>query len=521
MAQKKINYGAAPNDGTGDLYRVAMIKIDDNFTDLYALAGGLENNKVAKSTTLALSGGATAAATALNGSAITLDITSLDMSKASGTLAVAHGGTGVTTSTGTGANVQADSPALVGTPTTPLPGAGAADDQVANVKYVKDGLSFKANAADVTTALALKADKLYVDTKLALKVDKDGNKVLSDNNFTNAERQKLEGIAAGAQVNAPTNLALGAATANSRTITSSTGSSVTLPAASSSTAGLMASAEAVKLSTVATNASANSSDAFLLNRANHSGSQAIGTVSGLTDALRGMRNKIINGGFQINQRAYVSGAATSAGQYTLDRWRVTGVGGITFSTVENKCTVTIPAGQTLQQVIEGLNLQTGNYVLSWEGTAKGRVGAGAYGNSGAVTVAIVGGTNTTIEFNAGTVANVQFEAGVVVTPFEQRFIGTEIALCKRYYELGFLSVCSDGVMSYTRATTQMSETKRATPTFIVMDSAGNYGKCTADAENNIPAQVSGSANFVAFNVNNVVKGVNVFFGCNWFAIAEL
>lgn len=224
MAQKKINYGAAPNDGTGDLYRVAMIKIDDNFTDLYALAGGLENNKVAKSTTLALSGGATAAATALNGSAITLDITSLDMSKASGTLAVAHGGTGVTTSTGTGANVQADSPALIGKPTAPLPAADAADGQVANVKYVKDGLSFKANSADVTTALATKAntsdvntalaakaDKAAMDTALAakadtsavnsalaLKVDKDGSKVLSDNNYTNDERVKLANIGDGA-----------------------------------------------------------------------------------------------------------------------------------------------------------------------------------------------------------------------------------------------------------------------------------------------------------------------------------
>ena len=288
MAQKKINYGAAPNDGTGDLYRVAMIKIDDNFTDLYSITKGLEDNKVAKTATLALSGGATSAATALTGAATVITVTGLNMGNATaGTLAVARGGTGVTTSTGTGANVQAVSPALAGTPTTPLPGAGAADAQVANVKYVKDGLSFKANAADVTTALALKADKAYVDTNLALKVDKDGNKVLSDNNFTNAERQKLEGIAAGAQVNAPTNLALGAATANSRTITSSTGSSVTLPAASSSTAGLMTSAESTKLGTVAPNASANSSDSFLLNRANHTGTQDMGSLTGILPIAKG------------------------------------------------------------------------------------------------------------------------------------------------------------------------------------------------------------------------------------------
>ena len=150
--------------------------------------------------------------------------------------------------------------------------------------------------------------------------------------------------------------------------------------------------------------------------------------------LAGMRNKIINGDFRINQRTYASGAATTAGQYTLDRWKVTGTGGVTFSTTAGKTTVTIPAGQTLQQVIEGLNLQSGTYVLSWEGTAKCRVGAGAYGSSGAVTAAITGGTNTTIEFNAGTVANVQFEPGTIATPFENRPYGLELALCQRYYE---------------------------------------------------------------------------------------
>lgn len=159
---------------------------------------------------------------------------------------------------------------------------------------------------------------------------------------------------------------------------------------------------------------------------------SISSVNG--GQLAGLRNKIINGAFQINQRAYVSGAATTVGQYTLDRWKVTGTGGVTFATVNNKTTVTIPAGQTLQQVIEGLNLQSGVYVLSWEGTAQGRIGAGTYGNSGEVTATIVGGTDTTIEFGEGTVSNVQFDPGTVAASFEHRPYGTELALCQRYYE---------------------------------------------------------------------------------------
>ena len=147
MAQKKINYGAAPNDGTGDLYRVAMIKIDDNFTDLYS-------NKVDKTATLALSGGATSAATALTGAATVITVTGLDMSKATaGTLAVARGGTGVTTNTGTGANVQAVSPALTGTPTAPTAYLGAYNTQIATTAFVTD--TVQDNIVSVINALAI------------------------------------------------------------------------------------------------------------------------------------------------------------------------------------------------------------------------------------------------------------------------------------------------------------------------------------------------------------------------------
>lgn len=156
-----------------------------------------------------------------------------------------------------------------------------------------------------------------------------------------------------------------------------------------------------------------------------------GTLA-LTSDVAG-RNRIINGDFRVNQRAYTSGAATTAGQYTFDRWKVTSTGGITYATTNNKTTVTIPSGQTLQQVVEGINLQSGTYVLSWEGTAQGRTAGGSYGASGAVTAAIVGGANATIEFGAGTVTNVQLELGATATPFEYRHFGLELSLCQRYY----------------------------------------------------------------------------------------
>jgi hypothetical protein len=144
------------------------------------------------------------------------------------------------------------------------------------------------------------------------------------------------------------------------------------------------------------------------------------------------RNRLINAQGLINQRGYVSGTATTTeNQYTVDRWRVVTSGqNLTFTTTNNEVTFTAPAGG-IEQVIEGLNLESGTYVLNWEGTATATVGGAAVAKGGTVTV--VGGTNTTVRFIGGTFIRPQFEAGSVATPFERRPYGTELALCQRYY----------------------------------------------------------------------------------------
>jgi len=154
-------------------------------------------------------------------------------------------------------------------------------------------------------------------------------------------------------------------------------------------------------------------------------------ISGSSSGGGGFKNAVINGTFNINQRSVVSPVTLAAGVYGHDRWKA-GTGGCTysFSTSENKTTVTITAG-TLLQVIEGVNLQSGTYTLSWEGTAQGRIGSGSYGASG-VTATVTGGVNTSIEFNAGTVSKVQFECGSSATAFEFRPYTMEFALCARY-----------------------------------------------------------------------------------------
>jgi len=167
------------------------------------------------------------------------------------------------------------------------------------------------------------------------------------------------------------------------------------------------------------------------------GNLNVSTLNG--GPLSGFRNAIINGNFGINQRGVSGTVSLAAGAYGHDRWKA-GASGCTytFATSQNVTTLTISSG-SLIQVVEGLNLMTGDYSLSWEGTAQGKIGAGSYGNSG-ITGSVTGGTDLNIEFGTGTVRLVQLEKGTVATPFEYRQYGTELALCQRYYQQSLFQV---------------------------------------------------------------------------------
>lgn len=153
----------------------------------------------------------------------------------------------------------------------------------------------------------------------------------------------------------------------------------------------------------------------------------------------GMRNLLINPGFTINQRGYVSGTATAAtSTMTLDRWRVEVAGqSISWTDSIGVRTVTAPAGG-LAQYIEPSNLMgTQIYTLSWVGTAVASIWQSATGfvsvaNGGSVSIA--GNTLTGVFFNSGTVSNPQLEPGPVATSFERRPIALELAMCKRYFQ---------------------------------------------------------------------------------------
>jgi len=79
--------------------------------------------------------------------------------------------------------------------------------------------------------------------------------------------------------------------------------------------------------------------------------------------------------------------------------------------------------------------------------------------------------------NIFAITGVQFEPGPVATPFEQRPIGMELALCQRYFEL--VNYPSFYVPNTTATTMYVpvfyKVTKRATPTSVVLPSSTNAG----------------------------------------------
>lgn len=217
--------------------------------------------------------------------------------------------------------------------------------------------------------------------------------------------------------------------------------------------------------------------------------------------LAGFRNLIINGNFSVNQRGYVSGAAVGSGLYGHDRWKMaSSADTYTYTTTLNVTTITIPTGTVLQQIIEGVNIQSGTYTLSWTGTAQGKIDGGSYGNSG-ITGVLVGGTNTTIEFGPGTVSKVQLEFGSIATLFENRPYGVELVLCQRY--LPVLAGIANADSAYSSSTTearivvQFKTPTRVPPTGIVVSNVAHFQYTNASAN-----YVASGLTFLSASINN-------------------
>jgi hypothetical protein len=276
-----------------------------------------------------------------------------------------------------------------------------------------------------------------------------------------------------------------------------------------------------------------------------------------TTPISGFRNAIINGDFRVWQRGASFTPAAGAGSYTADRWAITFAGGTPTNSVARtaftsgiatslgveaeyfyKSTITNIGTATrysVQQRIEDVRTFAGQTVVSsfWAKADSSRTlrvyllqnfGTGGSAQVAAgfsdfnlttswqkftfsITVPSISGktigtnSNLTIRFDQATASGsvldlwgVQVEQGSIATPFEQRPIGTELALCQRYYYKSpyivspYILFNTGNVMS---GTYQFPVTMRvAPPSITYYDGANTVNKITianagGTAQNNI------------------------------------
>lgn len=104
-------------------------------------------------------------------------------------------------------------------------------------------------------------------------------------------------------------------------------------------------------------------------------------------------------------------------------------------------TLTISSGRRLITTLERARVPAGSYVLSWSGTASGRVyNSGSAGGAFAASPVLFtadGAADVVVEFEATgaarTVDNVQFQLGATATSFEMKPLPDEQRDCYRYY----------------------------------------------------------------------------------------
>ena len=196
-------------------------------------------------------------------------------------------------------------------------------------------------------------------------------------------------------------------------------------------------------------------------------------------------NRIINGNFAVNQRAYVSGTALAAAAYGIDRWKA-GAGGCTytFTAALPDTTITITAG-TLTQIIEAGMIEGGVYTLSWTGSAQARVwqgtASGSYAASPLTTASLTAGTNTVVEFNTGTLTRVKLEVGSVATPFNRQSLAKSMADCQRYWQqvrVMFSADASNATGYYATSTLQVAPRAAPTLTAVNQGNSANFPATT-------------------------------------------
>jgi len=122
----------------------------------------------------------------------------------------------------------------------------------------------------------------------------------------------------------------------------------------------------------------------------------------------------------------------------------------------------------------------------------------------------LGQQSGTFEFE---IAQVQLEPGPVATPFERRPIGTELALCQRYFQLVSSFGFGYAPAGVQRAANPFFMTEmRAVPSIVVTSASGG----------NVSGQAAVNIGVRSFGITTIVLGLGGYsLDTNWTAAAEL
>lgn len=199
--------------------------------------------------------------------------------------------------------------------------AGVASGATAN--DTDANLKARANHTGTQTASTISDFSEAVDDRVAALLVAGTNITLNYNDAANSLTINASGGGSGT-----TNLTYTASPTNGL-VNSDTGTDATLPLVDGTNAGLMAPAQNTKLAGIATGATANSSDATLLARANHTGTQTASTISDFNASSRGQTEAMLIAGSNVTLTPAGSGATRTL---TIAS---TGGGGGTASAVDD------------------------------------------------------------------------------------------------------------------------------------------------------------------------------------------
>lgn len=242
------------------------------------------------------------------------------------------------------------------------------------------------------------------------------------------------------------------------------------------------------------------------------------------------KNLLIDAGFTINQRTYVSTATLASGVYGHDRWKAGASGGdYSFTQLASNTQITIASGKSLIQVVEDKNVSGTSYVLSWTGTAQARYAVnsatplGSYAASPIVITGQTAGTTMSVEFNTGTLSKPQLELGAVATSFDQRAYSQELAMCQRYYYrltltdaigVGFFGVINAIGTNTGYMTLDFPVTMRDTPSSLEQSGTASHYRVGTTACSSVPTLVSTGVNFSStqFIIGTASLTIGVVYG---------